>query len=122
MNPFLTVSSRDITPGAALITVDGELDHDSQEILRDELTALQQRGTHRLVCDLTAMTFCDSSGMGLFIDVHRTTGQHGGWLRLANVHPQIHQLFRLVALDRLLSFYDSVETATSGTARATGTE
>jgi anti-sigma B factor antagonist len=121
MIPFLTLSSRDITPGAALITVDGELDHDSQEILRDELTALQQRGKHRLVCDLTAMTFCDSSGVGLFIDVHRTTGEHGGWLRLAAVQPEVHQLFRLLALDRLLSFYDSVEAATADTT-ATDTE
>ena len=41
----------------------------------------------------------------------RTTGDHGGWLRLAGAPPQIRKLFGLVALDRLLDFHDSTDAA-----------
>jgi anti-anti-sigma regulatory factor len=49
--------------------------------------------------------------MGLFVDTHRSTGEHGGWLRLAGASPQIRRLFGLVALDRLLDFRDNTDAA-----------
>ncbi len=109
--PPLSVTSHGITADTTVITVVGELDHDTATLLRDEITALQQRGRHRLVLDLADLTFCDSGGMGLFVDIHRATGEHGGWLRLANAQPRIHKLFRLLALDRLIDFYDSTDAA-----------
>jgi anti-sigma B factor antagonist len=109
--PPLIVTSQRVTDDVAVVVVDGELDRDTAPILRAEIVELQRRGHHRLVCDLAAMTFCDSSGMGLFVDAHRTTGEHGGWLRLAGAPPAIHATFRLLALDRLLAFHDSTETA-----------
>jgi anti-anti-sigma factor len=109
--PPLSVTSRGVTADITVITVVGELDHDTAPLLRDEITVLQQRGRHRVVLDLADMTFCDSGGVGLFVDAHRTTGEHGGWLRLASVRPRIHELFRLLALDRLLDFYDSTDAA-----------
>jgi anti-anti-sigma factor len=111
----LAVTSNRITADVALITVDGELDHDTAALLRGQIEALQQGGCHRLVCDLAGLTFCDSSGMGLFVDTHRTTGEHGGWLRLAGASPQIRAVFGLVALDRLLDFHDSTEAALADT-------
>lgn len=109
--PPLAVTSQAVTADVAVITVAGELDHDTAALLRGEIEALQQRGCHRLVCDLAGLTFCDSGGMGLFVDTHRTTGEHGGWLRLAGASPQIRRLFGLVALDRLLDFRDNTDAA-----------
>jgi anti-sigma B factor antagonist len=111
----LTVTSQPVTADVAVITVDGELDHDTVALLRGEIQALQQRGCHRLVCDLAGLRFCDSGGMGLFVDTHRTTGQHGGWLRLAGASAETLALFGLVALDRLLDFHDSTEAALADT-------
>ena len=113
--PPLAVTSQPVTTDVAVITVDGELDHDTVALLRDEIEALQQRGCHRLVCDLAGLTFCDSSGMGLFVDTHRTTAEHGGWLRLAGASPKIRAVFGLVALDRLLDFHDNTEAALADT-------
>jgi anti-sigma B factor antagonist len=111
----LTVTSNRTTADVALITVDGELDHDTVALLRDQIEAVQEHGCHRLVCDLAGLTFCDSSGMGLFVDTHRSTGERGGWLRLAGASPQIRAVFGLVALDRLLDFRDSTEAALADT-------
>ena len=113
--PPLAVTCQPVTADVAVITVAGELDHDTVALLRGQIEAVQQRGCHRLVCDLAGLTFCDSSGMGLFVDTHRTTGEHGGWLRLAGASAEIRALFGLVALDRLLDFHDSTEAALADT-------
>ena len=109
--PPLAVTSQPVAADVAVITVAGELDHDTVAMLRGQIEALQRRGCHRLVCDLAGLTFCDSSGMGLFVDTHRTTGEHGGWLRLAGASAEIRAVFGLVALDRLLDFRDNTDAA-----------
>ena len=60
---------------------------------------------------LTASRRPQPSTRGSFVDTHRTTGEHGGWLRLAGAPPQIRKLFGLVALDRLLDFRDNTDAA-----------
>ncbi|MET0418550.1 MAG: STAS domain-containing protein [Actinoplanes sp.] len=107
----LGVTCDRVNAHVAVLTITGELDRDTAPLVRAEITALQQDGCHRLVCDLTGLAFCDSGGMGLFVDTHRTTEAMGGWLRLAGTPPEIRKLFGVVALDRLLDFRDSTEAA-----------
>jgi len=111
VNASLTVSSADVGSRIAVLTVAGELDFSTEHVLRLEAATRQQRGRHLLVLDLTRLTFCDSTGMGLFIDVRRATRERGGWLRLVGVQPRIHEMFRTFALDRLLELYDSTDAA-----------
>jgi anti-sigma B factor antagonist len=111
ISPQLIVTTRRATADVAVLTIGGELDRDTVGMVRDEMTSLERDGVHRLVCDLSGLTFCDSSGMGAFIDAHRGAAAHGGWLRLAALRPEIRSLFAVLALDRLLEFRDSVETA-----------
>jgi anti-sigma B factor antagonist len=108
---ILTVTVHD-GPGARTVLVaTGEIDRDSRESLRQVAEQAIGEGHDRLVLDLAKVTFCDSSGLSLLVDLHREAEAHGGWLRLAAAHPVLRDMLQITHLDRLLAAYDSVEAA-----------
>jgi anti-sigma B factor antagonist len=110
---FLTVTTHD-GPGASRVLVAaGEIDRDSRDLLRHPAEQAIGEGHHRLVVDLSAVTFCDSSGLALLVDLHRDAEAHGGWLRLAAVPPLLRDMLGITNLDRLFVCHDTVEAATA---------
>jgi anti-anti-sigma factor len=53
-----------------LIAAEGEIDVASVETFRTALSEAARAGAHRLVIDLTDVSFIDSSGLGAVLDVH----------------------------------------------------
>ena len=62
----------------AIVAVSGELDLASVPQLRSCLTDLIGRGEHRMVVDLSGVTFCDSTALGVFVGAHRRVTSGGG--------------------------------------------
>ncbi|QMU73808.1 STAS domain-containing protein [Streptacidiphilus sp. P02-A3a] len=62
----LTVSTR---PGSAgpVVRVEGDLDFETADVLRDRVRTLVLRPGERLTLDLDAVTFFDSSGLGALL-------------------------------------------------------
>ncbi|MBG0562472.1 STAS domain-containing protein [Actinoplanes aureus] len=112
--PYLSVTSADVTADITVLTVAGELDIRTEQRVRAEVSALLNRGRTHLVFDLGAMTFCDSTGIGMFIDVHRTVRAHNGRLRLASLKPFVLQCFRQLSLEQILDLYDTCDDAVTG--------
>ena len=71
-------------------------------------------GHHRMVLDLEAVDFLDSTGLGVLIGVLRRINTVGGALRLVCSTPRILDLFTLTGLDRVFDLRASVDDATSG--------
>ncbi|MGY1623951.1 STAS domain-containing protein [Geodermatophilus sp. SYSU D00965] len=65
----------------------------------------------RVVIDLSACEFIDSSGLGAIIGGLKQARQAGGDLRIACVGPQVATVLQLTNLDRVLRPHDSVEGA-----------
>lgn len=66
----------------ALITLVGEIDLESAPLVRAVLTQCLRDGIRTLDVDLTPVTFCDCSGLNVFLDAARTATAVGGTLRL----------------------------------------
>jgi anti-anti-sigma factor len=108
---MLTVTRADMAEPVPVLAAAGEIDHDSRELLRDAaLLALGDRGS-RLVLDLAGVSFCDSGGLSLFVDLHRLTTSRGGGLRLARAQPVVVSVLQATNLDRLLALDPTVEEA-----------
>jgi len=75
-----------------------------------ELLAASRHGA-TLVVDMTATTFCDSSGIRLFLRARDRAAAGGGELRLAAVGPTVMRAFELLGADRMLSIYATVNEA-----------
>ena len=71
-------------------------------------------GKARLVVDLHAVDFIDSSGLGALIGGLKPARQQGGDLRIAAAGDQVRAVLKLTNLDRILSPYATVEEALHG--------
>jgi anti-sigma B factor antagonist len=112
-HPSLRLSSR--TKGAITVAeLAGELDIASVPALREELLSLLQRGSSRLVIDLSKVSFCDASGLAVLVSTGRRARLLGGFLRLAAVSPQVGRVLQMTGLERNLATFPTVEAAAAG--------
>ncbi|MFG1749931.1 STAS domain-containing protein [Streptosporangium sandarakinum] len=107
----LTVTLRSHPAGPRLLVVTGDLDHHTSPGLRDTVEELPMEAGSGVVVDLSALTFCDSTGIAVLIAAHQRAQAAGASLALAGIDPDIARVFRIMGLDRLLSFYDTAEDA-----------
>ncbi|MCX5366560.1 STAS domain-containing protein [Streptomyces sp. NBC_00124] len=66
----------------ALVTLAGEIDLATAPLLRSALTACVHDGIRTVDVDLTAVTFCDVSGLNVFLALSRLANDAGMTLQL----------------------------------------
>lgn len=100
------------TDGIRVVTLRGEIDHDVKDTLHEALMPRDGDGTApRIVADLSGVTFVDSSGINVFIQVHQRVSAADGWLRLAAVREPVMRVVQLVGLDTVVACHATVEQA-----------
>ena len=60
-----------------------------------------------LVIDLAEVDFCDSSGLSALLIADRKMKEHGGKVRLINVHKKVSSLLKISMLDRVFDIQES---------------
>jgi anti-sigma B factor antagonist len=88
--------------GHAVVTVDGEIDVYSAMVLREQLAALSAAGHHRIAINLAAMTFCDSTGLGVLVSAAKRAKAAGGGLALVGVRENTLQMLRITGLVKVI--------------------
>ena len=79
--------------------------------LRDVVAKLLASGTTRIVLNLAAVDYVDSSGIGELVSRHMTTRHAGGRLILLHLPQKIRDLLQITKLLSLFEVYDDEETA-----------
>lgn len=100
--------------GVAVVRLDGRLDYQSAPAARQELQEAVNAGSPRLVVDLSAVEFLDSSGLGALIAGLKVARAAGGDLRLASVPEQARVVLALTTLDRMFAAHATVAEAVAG--------
>lgn len=95
----------------AVVRPDGRLNMVSAPELREAVTATIASGRPRIVVDLSATSFIDSSGLGALIGCLKSARQAEGDLRIAAPNDQIRMVLKLSNVDRILRSYDSAAEA-----------
>jgi anti-sigma B factor antagonist len=93
-----------------LISVSGEMDFGTNAEFLRVVQPLAQSG-RSLVLDLADLAFCDSSGLGALVRVHKMTEEAGGTLCLARLQPQIKSTVTLTMLHRLFHLSEDLPDA-----------
>jgi anti-sigma B factor antagonist len=101
-----------------VITLPEEIDVTNSPRLRETLLAVISRRPVLLVADMTATTFCDSSGMGAIVAAYRQAVALGADMRLVIAHPAARRVFELNGIDTVISIYPDLPAALSGTCGA----
>ena len=80
----------------------GELDHHTAREMREAIdTAIELNMPSLLILDFSAISFMDSSGIGLVMGRYRTLSKSGAQLHIAGASPQIYKVMRLAGLEKL---------------------
>ncbi len=91
----------------SVISVSGELDFGTTAGFLEVVQPLAEAG-RPLILDLAKLEFCDSSGLGALVRLHKLAEDAGGRLELARPRPQLESTIRLTMLHRLLHLRDDV--------------
>jgi anti-sigma B factor antagonist len=94
-----------------VISVGGELDLETAPQLQDQISTLMEQGVQRFVIDLSGVTFCDSTGLSVFVRTKNTSDETGGDIRLASPQPGVRRILQISGLYDALGTYDTVEQA-----------
>jgi anti-sigma B factor antagonist len=97
-------------PGVTLIRVAGELDLGTIGAL-ESAVAERIDPQARVVLDLEGLRFCDSTGLGAIIKLHRRLGELGGVLALCAPGPRVVDVLSISGVDQVIGVYPSVAAA-----------
>jgi anti-sigma B factor antagonist len=99
-----------------VVSVGGELDMATAPQLQDQITDLLDRGLSRLVFDLTEVSFCDSTGLSVFVRAKNSTDEAGGVVRLAAPQRGVRRILEVSGLVEVLHTYPTVDEAVAADA------
>ena len=104
--------------GGVDVTVRGDVDVHSAPVLRERLAELVAQGEPRLLVHLDAVTFLDSTGLGVLVGAHKAQREAGRGFELVCNEPRLLRILRLTGLDRVLVVHTDVPR--EGTVGSTG--
>lgn len=99
--------------GTTIVTVGGEIDVYTAPKLRDKITELVGGGAYRLVVDLEAVEFLDSTGLGVLVGGLKKVRAHDGSLRLVCTQDRLLKIFRITGLAKVFDIHASADEALS---------
>jgi len=97
-----------------IVRLRGELDHHTADVLRFKMEeAIQRSGSDHIILSLKDLQFMDSSGIGVILGRYKQVRSKGGRMLVCHVNPNVHRLFELSGLFKILSIHDNERTAIS---------
>jgi anti-sigma B factor antagonist len=97
--------------GVCLATVTGEVDVYTSPELKTRLLESIDGGCTRLIVALDAVSFIDSSGLGVLVGALRRLRERGDELRLVCTRDQILKIFRITGLDKVFHIVATLDEA-----------
>ena len=100
--------------GIMIITLSGKImgGPEATEI-NDQIHELIDSGSKKIIIDLSAVDWMNSSGLGILIAAITTLKNNGGALSLANVSERIMNLLKITKLSSVFAIYPDLESALS---------
>lgn len=103
-----------------VVSVAGELDMATAPRLQDQITDLLEKGHVRLVFDLSELSFCDSTGLSVFVRARNSADEAGGVVRLAAPRRGVLRILEVSGLVEVLQTHATVDEAVAGGTAPTG--
>jgi anti-sigma B factor antagonist len=89
-------------PATPVVVVRGEIDVATSPQLRNDLSTLIAGGARHLTLDFTAVSFVDSSGLGVLVGTYKRLREDGGSIRIVGAQPSVRKVFEITGLETAL--------------------
>jgi anti-sigma B factor antagonist len=94
-----------------VVALKGRMDAVRVSLVRQVLADLPKPGKAKIVVDLTAMDWIDSSGVGALIVLYKRARTLGGDVKVAGLQRQPKEIFRLLRLETAFEVFETVDDA-----------
>ena len=94
-----------------LVGVSGRLDQNLTPALEEQFEELLAQGHHRLVVDLTNVTYINSGGLRCLVSAWRKAKKAGGNLILTGLNDRVQKVFAMVGFDKVFEIYPNQKSA-----------
>jgi anti-sigma B factor antagonist len=115
-----SISDRAIDGRTHVVAVAGEIDIFTAPEFKQRVSAPIDAGRTRLIVDLSAATFIDSSSLGVLIGAHRRLKRRGGTMVVVCDNDAIVKTFRITGLDGVFRLVPTLDDALDGGAVGAG--
>ena len=99
--------ARETTP-PTVIRLPAEIDATNVRRIGEELGSAFAPGVAAVIADMTATTFCDSSGARQLLLAHHKATADGIELRIVMPSAIVRRIFQITGLDQVLAIYPSL--------------
>ena len=110
-NISISLSESGRESNVSRVRVDGVVDTLTAGELEEVMSSLLKRDRYKIVIDLAGVDYISSAGWGIFISHIRDVRANGGDIRLANMIPDVYEIFELLEFDNVLQAHESVDEA-----------
>jgi anti-anti-sigma factor len=109
-SPLLTVRASDVA-GAVVVTVEGEIDVDTADVVLDALRLGFASDCSAVIADLTQVSFFGSTGISTLITAHDLAEDHCRVFQVVAPHRAVRRPLQVTGVADVLALYDSVDEA-----------
>lgn len=91
-----------------LLKISGFIDTTTSPGLQKAITHLIEEGNYHFLVDMADVRYVSSAGWGVFVGEIRGLREKGGDLKIANMIPEVVEVFEMLEFNRIMNGYDSV--------------
>ena len=93
-------------------------ENDIRALQESIMSVVEQAERINLILDFQNVRFLSSAVLGLLIRVSKKVYESDGQLKLCNINPKIHEIFKITRLTKVFDIYPDIESATEGLSEA----
>lgn len=97
--------------GSVLVSPEGDVDLHRSPSLRDQLRKAAAKRPKRLVVDLSAVPYMDSSGVATLVEAMQITRKQSTALALCGLQDRVRSIFEIARLDMVFRIYPDAAAA-----------
>jgi anti-sigma B factor antagonist len=88
-----------------ILALEGEIDLHRSPQVKETLEPLIQKKMARILVDLSAVSYIDSSGLAIFIETMQRIAAYGGKFALFGLRESVRGIFEIARLDQIFNIY-----------------
>jgi stage II sporulation protein AA (anti-sigma F factor antagonist) len=97
---------------SVVVKIIGEIDQHNAEELRESVDkAFDRSRCKHMIFDFSAVSFMDSSGIGLLIGRYKSVKVRGGSVAIAGMNRELSRIYAISGLKKIMKCYVSIEEA-----------
>jgi len=121
MTPIKPRISVEYSENATIVTLAEEKileEKDIRALQESVMSVISQAGRINLILDFRNVRFLSSAVLGLLIRVSKKIYERDGQLRLCNIDPRIHEIFKITRLTKVFDIHRDLESASESLSTA----